>query len=241
MANNTYYRVSNDRVELVTEAVQELPISDEVLQRYSVDRAVKIVALFNEQLVGPGIMRPVAVSVKGKVVAFSLRLASLPIRTRFTTKDGLMVPDFASASSGSTTFQMTWTVPEGIAVYLMVCVDPSTLHTGESWLVAYDANGRCYRLPTSNVYEDCKVCQGKYDGYGTSLLDALIKAYNQFLASEWNADLANYSGEDNQSQSMFRFKLLEPDGFETVPPTGTWQSYCKRINNEFINNSIILT
>jgi hypothetical protein len=34
---NQYYRITSEKCEMVSETVQEVPISDEVLQRYSVD------------------------------------------------------------------------------------------------------------------------------------------------------------------------------------------------------------
>ena len=227
---------------MVSETVTELPIADDVLQRYSTDRPAKVTNVCTPGLIGDGILTNVGMTVKGKVTAFSLRLSQMGIRTKFMLKDGHMVPDFGSTSAASSEFTMVWTVPDTMNLYLMVTVDSSTLCVGECFLIAYDRNGKYYRLPTTNTYEDGKVCQGKYDQYGTSLLDCCIKAYAQFRASPWNADLHDRGGASGMANSMelFRFKPLEPDGFEMVPSTKDWTLLSTRINSEFINQHIVL-
>lgn len=227
---------------MVSETVQEVPIVDEVLQRYSTDRPAKIANVCTPGLIGDGVLTNIGMTCKGKVTAFSVRLASMKIRTKFVLKGDHMVPDFGGTSSGSSEFDMVWHVPDNMNLYLVVTVDSTSLHVGDCFLVAYDRNGKYYRLPTTNTYEDGKVCQGKYDGYGTSLIDCLIKAYAQFVASPWNADLNDRGGTSGMANSMdlFRFKPLEPDGFEMVPPTKDWTLLSTRINSEFINQHIIL-
>jgi hypothetical protein len=192
--------------------------------------------------VGDGILHNVGLTSKGKLTSFSLRLSKMQINTKFVLKDGFLVPDFAQTSASSTEFSLTWYVPDKMKLYLMVTVDASAMLADDTWLVAFDRNGNCYRLPTTNTYEDGKVCQGIYDGYGTSLLDCLIKAYKQFIDSRWNADLHDRGGDYGMEHSMqlFRFKPLEPDGFDMVQPDKDWTLLAEKINSEFINNNIIL-
>ena len=242
MATNqkAYYRITETGTELVQETIHECPIDDAVLQRYATEKVVKVHNLFNPALVGAGISHGVALSVKGKVHCFTLRLSELTIQTRFSEQGGLMVPDFSALHASSTALTMRWPVPDDMKLFLMVQVNPETLQAGESWLLAYNTQSYCYRLPTSNIYEDGKVCQGKYDNYGGSLLECLIKAYAQFLASPWNDHLTDRGGKNgmDNSKAMFRFKALEPDGFEAVPPDRSWFTLSTKINNEFVNSNI---
>jgi len=231
---------------MVSETVTELPISDEVLQRYSTDRPAKILNLFHPALVGDGIMNNVGMTVKGKITAFSVRLSQMGIRTKFLLKDGHMVPDFGATSAQSTEFTMVWDVLDNMNLYLMITLDAPTLCVGDCWLIAYDRNGKYYRIPTTNTYDDGKVCMGKYDQYGTSLLDCCIKAYAQFRASPWNSDLNDRGDNGNagsgmaNSMELFRFKPLEPDGFQMVRPEKDWTLLSTRINSEFVNQHITL-
>ncbi len=242
MATNqrTYYRISDTGTEQVVETILECPINDAVLQRYATEKVVQVLHLFNPALVGPGISS-VALSVKGKVHSFTVRLTDLTIRSNFMEKGGLMVPDFSAKTAHSTEFTMKWNPPEDMRMYLMVTVDAVNFAAGESWLLAYDTRGICYRLPTSNTHAEGKICQGNYDKYGGSLLECLIKAYAQFLASPWNDHLLDSARNcAEMATSMFRFKALTDEGFASVEPEKPWISLSQKINSEFVNASICL-
>lgn len=228
---------------MVQETVLDLPLVDSILERFAVEKPVKVLSLFDSGLVGGvGLYANPALCIRGKIHAFTLRLSHLPIQTKFTMESGLLVPDFAAASTGSTMFNMLWPVPDGMRLYLMVTVDAANLVAGDQYLVAYDGSGRSYRLPVSNCYEDGKLCSGKYDNYGGSLLECLIKAYKQFQSSQWNADLNDRGGASGManSKALFRFKPLEKEGFESVYPDRDWTYYCNKIASEMVSSQIVL-
>lgn len=240
--SKSYYRITETGVESVQETVTECQIADDVMQRYSTEKVVKVPNLFNGALIGDGVPFPVALTVKGGIHCFTLRLGHFPIQSKFVMKDGLMMPDFAAATATSTVFKMIWPVPDDMRLYLVYQIDPG-LAALDGWLTAYDASGKCWRLPLSNCYEDGRLCQGKYDVYGSSMMECLIKAYTQFLNSPFNWDLSDRGGSDGMqnSMSLFRFKPLEPDGFEAVKPEKAWTTYCTRISKEFlVQNTVII-
>jgi hypothetical protein len=166
----------------------------------------------------------------------------MPMRAAFIMKDGYMVPDFTSSSND--TMDLKWSPPPTMRLYLMVyCPIGSPLYSETQFLVAVDGNGRFWRLPTSNTYEDCKLCTGSYNSEGATFVDVLSRAWNQFQTSRWQKDLNDRGGTSGMSNSrmMFRYKPLEKDqGFEQVPAPSDWSSYCTKVSNEFITNNIIL-
>lgn len=219
---------------------REIILNNDIITRFAQEQVIKVPAMFSSIQVGEGLVSTIGMSCKGRVMAFSLRMSEMPVRAKFTIKGGFLVPDF-TGDEASSTFHMRWAVPSNLRLYLMVTMQVGKLVAGDQFLVAVDDQGRMYRLPTTNVYSDCRLCSGRFESSGLTCLDVLIKCWNQFQNSEWQQDLANHGGDNGMlySQQFFRFKPLEGDAFEQQPIPDDWQMLCVKVGNETVTSMII--
>jgi hypothetical protein len=130
---------------------------------------------------------------------------------------------------------MEWVAPPGMAIVLGVALDDSW-RCQNQYLVAFDANGRQYQMPLSNLYADCRLCSGKYSQRASSAIDALSGALTQFRSGNWNSDLYSSSTRNN-TRALFGFKV-EEKGFSQIE-VNDWAAKCNKIANEFISANII--
>lgn len=188
------------------------------------------------------------------MTVYTIPLHKLPLRARFLIKDGILAPEFANKGPNSLhqAIQLEWLPVAGMRIFLMVTVSNTSIIsaakgrpvTSDQHLFAMDSAGRTYRLPTSNCFENCTLCTGIHRTDGASHIDCLNGAVNQFMTSEWQHDLAERGGvcSVQNSQSLFRYKPLEPDGFEQLPPlTADWTKYCVKVSNEFITSNMVVS
>jgi hypothetical protein len=151
------------------------------------------------------------------------RLKAIRLNTQFivitpTGGTACMVPSFR-AQGGSVGADLTWVVPSDLAVYFMMFGKPMPkadssgriLQPDKSYLVAIDKDGRMYRLPLPNIYDDASVCLGGVDLPRNSIAAYMAAGMKAFTENPWNADLL---GNDNntritKAQALFQF---EPDG-----------------------------
>lgn len=179
---------------------------------------------------------------KGPQIAFTVQLASLPLRARFVADEAnkCIVPAFDSESAP---MFLEWTPPPSMRLVLMITMLPNTCSVHEQYLVAICSRGRFWRLPMTNIYENCRLCTGKYDGHGFSYADAIGKALNQLVASDWQKDLRDAGGASTMANSklMFRFKPKETEGFDQLEPhTEDWTSLCVKVGTPIITEFICL-
>lgn len=220
----------------------EVDLQPEILTRFAAQATTRVRNIISSLALSSKLAGNVHMAIRGKVVVFTVQLGVMPMRARFSvSKDGkTMVPDF---TSDSIPMSLEWTPPAGMTLLLMVSMTPDTTTTSDQFLVAVDKAGRFYRLPTTNCYENCKLCTGKFNGIGATYADAIGKALNQFAASEWQGDLHDRGGATGMTNSklMFRFKPMEPEGFDQLPPEAEdWTALCTKVNYEFITNFIVL-
>ncbi len=151
--------------------------------------------------------------------------------------DKVLVPVFIAKDSDTSEYiaaAPVWKVPDDMVLLFATRVynfsdlrrQPATSPDQSCWLIAYDKDKRAYKLPISNVYDDCAVCMGQFDGAAPTVSEAFSRALKQFGASDWNADLAGGTGN---SDSLFRFKTKK-DETESLPPTAPWTSLCTVIS-----------
>lgn len=231
------------RIQRVSIVVDDLTMNNDILSRFATENPVKLPNLIASGVLGSGAIGNIGVSCRLKSFTFTIPVGVLPMRAAFSIKDGILMPDFTAAKPEL--MDLKWEVITGMRVFLLVyCpVDSKTIWCENQFLVAYDAAGRMYRLPVSNVYEDCRLCTGSYSSEGSTYMDVLCKAWNQFTMSNWQKDLVDRGGDNaiSNAQAMFRYKPNEKSGFEQLPPAASdWTGFCKKINNEFINTNIIL-
>lgn len=241
MANKSQYLLEETgRLIRQTISEQEIDLKPEILQRFVQHQLIKFPGLFSAATISPKLSGTVGMANKGPTTVFSIRLNKLPLRARFVVRGEYLVPDF---TSNSTPMFLEWTVPDGMRLYLMVHMQDGAPTCADQFLVAVDGSNRTYRLPTTNCYENCKLCTGQFNGRGITYADALSKAWKQLEDSDWQSDLSNHGGERGMenSKNMFRFKPLEPDGFQQMSiHSDSWELLCTKISMEFINSFIVL-
>lgn len=235
--DGTIYRIVEDRYKL--------QLNQDVIKRIMGESvSIKIPGVANAGAICNGFTGNIGVSYRNGAMAATIPMDFLPLRTTFAPIGGMMVPDFTGVE-GATKMFMKWFPVGGMRLFLVIALAPKPaglMGAGDQYFVAMDKTGRMFRLPTTNAYENCRMCHGQYDGIGSSILDCCAKAWAQFESSEWQADLQDRGGENGMANSrlLFRFKPLETEGFHQVEPDKPWDTYCTKVNVEFLNNHIVL-
>lgn len=186
---------------------------------------------------------------KPNYMTFSVQVVTLPLRCHCNVEAKVMVPVFDNKECPM--LPMQWKVPNGMRAVLVVNVswDPHALtyvNTGADWqyLVAFDNQNRTYRLPLSNLFEDCKLCHNIGNVHGPTAMDVVRKACEQFEKSEWNDHLyKDATPERRQStKQMFRWKPTD-DTFQQLPmelPSGKdWTALCSKVAIDKLTSIII--
>ena len=96
----------------------------------------------------------------------------------------------------------------------------------KQYLLAYDEGGSAYRLPVSNLYDTCELCNGEYNSRSNTALEALQKSLTQFRLGSWNSDLFK---DPDLVENFVRFRPLK-EGFETLPTKQVWTKYCRKVS-----------
>jgi hypothetical protein len=176
-------------------------------------------AIFTHENAGP-----VTLGILKETLALSAELPSIRIRTNYTLSNGVLVPDFNR--KGEPIFDIHWSVPADMKVLFGVEIGNKNILIN-AYILAFDEEKRCYRLPLGNLYENANICLGEFTFNPVSAQAQFNAAFEQFNKSVWNDDLAN-SGDAEKTRSLFRFKPKD-DGFEQLPSTAKWQESCKII------------
>lgn len=247
MNTETFFAILHDgRVQKVSLTATDIDIKKDILSQFAVEAGCKIKNLIDAGILGEGTAGKIGLCAKRESMVFTIPVGVIPMKANFVIKDDILMPDFASATSATSLMDLKWQVPhnKGMRVFLMVyCPVDSAIYSETQFLLAMDEAGRTYRLPTSNCYEDCKLCTGDYISRGNTYMDVLCRAWEQFTHSNWQSDLNNRGGAKGMenSKNMFRFKPLEKEGFEQLPMNcDNWTTLCTKIGNEFINSNIVI-
>lgn len=238
-----YILQETGRIYRQTVTESEIELQPEIMTRFSAQTTQRLRGLMMASAIFPELAsHPISVAIREKQVAFTVPLNKLPLRARFSVnaEDKCLVPDFTSQS---TPMVLEWYPPSGMSLFLLVSMLPDATISSDQFIVACDSAGRMYRLPTTNCYENCKLCTGKYDGAGATYADAIGKALKQFWSSDWQGDLSDRGGSAGMANSklMFRFRPMEPEGFEQLPPKAThWTALCTKVSHEYLNNMLAL-
>lgn len=172
----------------------------------------------------------------GNTTVWSLPLVKLPLKTFYQSKDGTVFPVFDDTTSPQ--LALEWVIPSNMFVVLAVQLD-SRMDCLKQYLVAFDANSRTYKLPLSNLYDDCALCSGIYKGKSANQVEALTNALNQLRNGEWQKDL--YQGDAanrRRTRDLFSFKV-EEKGFSQIPHPKDWTALCDKVANDFVTSNII--
>lgn len=170
----------------------------------------------------------------------TIPLPFVRFNSSFRATGEAMVPVFDRPSPDVPQFNVDWNVDVAcngkIKLWFMVgtqhIIGGRTHAIKTCYIVATSNTNRCYRIPLSNVYDDCKICMGEFDTTHPRLDAALEAALGQLLASPWNSDLRKPS---EKSDAFFRFKLKN-DGYKTLPCIGQWNNLCERVSVPVLDN-----
>lgn len=184
------------------------------------------------------------VSMNVKFEVWSVRVLSLGLEAPFKVVDGVHTPDFISKSEPN--LPMKWEPPSSMKLVLGVVLirDSKGMVPGEHYLVAFDSSQRMWRLPVSNLYDDCKLCHGQVPKPLPTSLECVSMACDMFSKSRWNADLYNPDDKTRMAatECMFRFKVNKT-GFDQLPMKlkegKDWTSLCQKIASEKLNSMIM--
>jgi len=241
MTEKFFKLTADGTIREVTVTERDIQVDGTIISRFSADIAIRIPNLMSAavlpEVAGLG---NIGACVRKASITLTARLAALPMRCAFIMKDGFMVPDFKKGNADPE-IRLTWNIPDSMRVYF-VANFLVPLAVDVQFVVAADSAGRWYRLPLSNLREDCQLCHGAYDGNGATAIDMMSKAWLQFHKSRWQSDLVN-RGTDSEmnSKKLFRFKPLEPSGFEQVAPDNhTWEELSSRVSTAFLMENIVI-
>lgn len=216
--------------------MQEIDVQSSILAKFAQEQIHKHWNIMAGAAISPKLIGNIHMTTRGEQVVFTTQLSVLPLRARFVVdeRDKCLVPAF---DSDSTPMFLEWTPPSDMSLYLMVSMSPHTVTPHEQFLVACCERGRHWRLPMTNIYENCRLCTGEYIADGQSYADAIGKALNQLVASDWQKDLRSAGGPNTMANSklMFRFKPRETEGFDQLPPKESdWTKLCVKVGTPLI-------
>ena len=131
-----------------------------------------------------------------------------------------------------------WVVPQNMYLYLTAHIT-NTMECVEQHLVAVDSYRKTWRLPVSNLYQDCRLCPGRFDAIGRDIIEVLNKVWSQFMNGSWNADLYGDSTSMRRSgtKALFTYDITNSATTQQAPPKN-WQDCCEKAATDFITNYI---
>lgn len=97
------------------------------------------------------------------------------------------------------------------------------------FLIAWD-DKQARRLPLPNLYDNCYMCMGEYNGRTLCIEDSFARAVEQLEKSEWNSDLLEDSRQKG-SDVMFQFVPHNDQGMIPMPCPATWRDVCPVAGN----------
>lgn len=175
----------------------------------------------------------VDVSIPADGAYYIARITKLPLKAPYKIEDGILYPKFSS--SGDPVLPIEWQVPDDLRLLFVVMVknnvNTSYIQKGQHWLLAFDSEKRCYRLPLANIYSDGKICLGEIKLQYPSAKECVEACWQQIKNGQWNGDL---DSNPDEAKALFRFKPLK-EGFEQQPSLGDWKSLSKVISPGVLN------
>ncbi len=118
---------------------------------------------------------------------------------------------------------------EPMHIKFMATVNPRPAHgnfaVSKQYLFAFDDKQNAWRMPLSNLYNTCELCNGEYSSVAPTAFDSFMKALEQFRKSSWNSDLFINGAT---IANFVRFSPLK-SGFVTLPIKAKWQQWCTKV------------
>lgn len=239
-----YVRINADgSSDFVTTTRSPRLISEAMARQFAGDASFIMRNVFEANLKGFPAFRSHLISTQASRTVVT-RLPFIRLNCHFELmKDGMLSPKFFHRNQPEKEkfikSSLQWSPPEDM-ILMFACPligfnNPRiTSSDSKPYLIAYNPQKQAWVLPLPNLYEDCSVCNGQFDGNGTSYQMAFEKCLQQFLLSDWNTDLIN-STNAVYAQRMFRFV---PASGETeqmnwhddkAGDARSWQKFCTKV------------
>lgn len=214
----------------------KLNINAAMLSGLTVNLTRKVKSVFPMNLVQAGLtgVADLAIGPNGYCV-IRMPVSELPLSAPFAVEGTTVHPQFDGAHP---VMKLMWQVPRNMSLYLCAHISNS-LECVEQFLVAIDAENRCWRLPVSNLYADCRLCPGRHASTGADTVQVCQRIWAQFQASNWNQDLYNDASALRRSctKAMFTYDVSNEKFTQRNPPT-KWWDLCEKVATEFCTNYI---
>lgn len=177
---------------------------------------------------------PVTMAFKEDGAMVCSRINSLTLKTHAILNNDHLVPVFNPHRSGAVPATLTWAVPDGMRLFLVVQAKESRPEKRwllqNAFLISKAAGGTpagYFRLLLPNIYPDGRACLGTgWPSKQPTLVGLLEAAQKQLQESPWNTDLMPEELE-TKTWSLFRFS---PATLNSVAPVNAWHTYCQRVN-----------
>lgn len=228
--NTKYVRINADgSSEMVTETRSPRNVSEALLERcgQNVVRTVKRAFLDQDGDF-------VSVIMTGAETYTVKRLSQIKLLSHYTLNEGFLTPVF-KAKDDTQAIGMLAAAPVWAtgAITLAFATrihfgngTPHTMPDQACYLIAFDVEKRAWRLPLPNLFNDCALCMGSFNGRGATVKEAFDLALTQFNNSDWNSDLIEE--RQKKASQFFRFKPSE-GSVECVPFAGDWTTMCEKV------------
>lgn len=226
MPNSTEYILKPDGAFFARNIEeQEIRVTPDMLSSVTSNVRLAIPAAFRM----PPESRPVGLTVKGGAIfTATIHLDKLVFNSPFVLRNEVLYPEFASNSAPVMT--MEWVPPESMKLVLVARMTYSgnEWRHAKVWLFAFGEKGQGWKLPVSNLYDDCSVCTGDTVSRAPSLQESLTKIYLQFRNARWNKDLFY---DTDKAVRMFRWKP-ETTPFEQLSiDAPNWTNLCTKVSS----------
>ena len=157
-------------------------------------------------------------------------LEIMPVNMPWRMQDDTLLPSPAPAGCDSPNplIRMDWRVPYEMSLVFISKVGAMVkVEKKCNFLLAFDPEMRCYRLPLPNIFEDGSICMGDFDSHGTTIIEAHAKCWQQFKSAQWNTDL--YSDDRiAKLEALISFKVtkgVDKDEFDQIE-VKNWSNHC---------------
>jgi hypothetical protein len=167
--------------------------------------------------------------------AARMPVASLPLTAPYAVEGTTVYPVFDGAHPITA---LRWNIPANMRLYLVAHIG-NTMECVEQFLVAIDDEKRCWRLPVSNLYADCRLCAGRFNSAGSDILDVCKRTWEQFQLSSWNQDLYGDSSAARRigTKVLFLYDVKDDNFIQRQPPK-KWMEMCEKVATDFLTGYV---
>lgn len=216
--------------EIVRRDMSEYPVAvpDKLLEAINKDVSIPLHALLNIDDWGwMGMM-----VTGGKVHYVTVQAKRIILRTAFDLidkKEKILVPNFASSDPQ---MELAWTPPPDMGIVILMTIQQhkdADYSIPKCFLYAMDERPQYWRLPLSNIYDDCGICEGRAIGRFPTMMAAVMDMLTTFDRSRWNRDLWGNDVKE-RTQTMFRFQDQGEGKVIALPPgEKKWTKLCEKV------------